>query len=624
MHSYLLEGQAKPITCELKDLEPISIILVNGTNYEPIWDQLVRRYHYLGYSKMYGPRVKYLVASQEKLLAAISYNRATLKVGVRDRYIGWDDALKRQHLDRVVCNNRLLILPWVRVQNLASYLLSKTLTLLRQDWLCLYGTSLFLAETFVDRSCYEGTCYKGAGWQELGQTQGFAKAGKVYIYHGNRKTVFVKVLDKRFRKQLGVMPDSRPLHMCKVKRGRGTEMMLFQPDYDPEILNECGITEDDASAVSDMLQRYLDNYQPCYRRSDQKRLADTFIKGLLSDLERKSIEPVALRYSGIKGVRPMQMFFKHSTFDDEKMLKIYQNELASLIADEDGMLNIDGSDFPKKGSNSIGVARQYCGILGKTENCQAGVFIGYTSTKGYGLVDRRLYMPQKWFAHEYTKLRKQCGVPEELVFSTKTQLASNMLKHVIADGCFPAKWIGCDSAFGCDREFLESLPKSCYYFADVRSSQLVFPGMPEMQIPPPKATGRKHKYERPSFPPVKVADYAVDESTPWQRIILAEGAKGPIIADVKCVRCVSCYSSTKYGNYVVPKEPVWLYIRRYANGRIKYSLCNAPEDTPMEVLNRVATMRWPIEQCFEECKSIWAWGITKPAPTKPGTGICCL
>jgi len=127
--------------------------------------------------------------------------------------------------------------------------------------------------------------------------------------------------------------------------------------------------------------------------------------------------------------------------------------------------------------------------------------------------------------------------------------------------------------------------------------------MPEMIIPPSKTKGRKYKYPRPSFPPVKVADYANDEHLPWQRIVLAEGAKGPIVADVKCVRVVVCTSSTPYGNYLVPKEAVWLYIRRYANGRIKYSLCNAPEDTPMEVLNRVATMRWPIEQCFEECKS---------------------
>jgi SRSO17 transposase len=380
-------------------------------------------------------------------------------------------------------------------------------------------------------------------------------------------------------------------------------MLLSIPDYDPNILEQCGIDENESSMVSDMLEQYLEHYRPSYKRSEQKQLADTFIKGLLSDLDRKSIEPVALRYIGAEGVRPLQMFFKNSTFDDDKMLEIYQRQLATLIGEEDGMLNVDGSDFPKKGSHSVGVARQHCGILGKTENCQAGVFVGYSSTKGYGLVDRRLYMPESWFSEAYAGLRKQCAVPDDLTFRTKNQLASEMLQAVAATGTFPFRWVGCDSAFGCDRAFLESLPEGCYYFADVRANELVFPGMPEMTIPPSKTTGRKYKYPRPSFPPVKVADYANDEQLPWQRIVLAEGAKGPIVADVKCVRVVVCTSSTPYGNYLAPKEAVWLYIRRYANGRIKYSLCNAPEDTPMEVLNRVATMRWPIEQCFEECKS---------------------
>ena len=321
MHGNILEAKAAPITCELRELEPINIILVNGTPFEPTWDRLVRRYHYLGYSKMYGPRVKYLAMYQDKPLAAISFNRATLKVGVRDRFIGWDDTLKRQHLDQVVCNNRLLILPWVRVRNLASYLLSRTLRLLKEDWLRLYGTSVFLVETFVDRSLYLGTCYKGAGWQQLGETQGFAKAGEAYIYHGNRKTVFVKVLDKQFRKQLGVEPDSRPLHPRRAEKGRGTRVILSKPDYDPEILAACGIKAADVSAVSEMLEQYLETYRPCYHRLEQKHLVDTFIKGLLSDLERKSIEPVALRYSGVKGVRPLQMFFKNSPFAEAKMLK---------------------------------------------------------------------------------------------------------------------------------------------------------------------------------------------------------------------------------------------------------------------------------------------------------------
>ncbi len=314
-------------------------------------------------------------------------------------------------------------------------------------------------------------------------------------------------------------------------------MILSKPDYDPNILKACGLDQADIVTVSKMLDLYLKKYQPCYKRSDQKRLTDTFIKGLLSDLDRKSIEPVALRYSGPKGVRCMQMFFKNATFDDAKMLEIYQQQMSSLIGEESGMLNVDGSDFPKKGTNSVGVARQHCGILGKTENCQAGVFLGYSSKKGYGLLDRRLYIPQKWFSDEYAKLRKECAVPEDLAFHTKIQLASMMLHQVIASEKFPFKWVGCDSFFGCDRAFLESLPKDCYYFADVRAKTLVFPEMPEMILPPSKSTGRKPKHAKPSLSPVSVETYAADETIPWQRIILAEGAKVPIIADIKCIRC---------------------------------------------------------------------------------------
>lgn len=125
-----------------------------------------------------------------------------------------------------------------------------------------------------------------------------------------------------------------------------------------------------------------------------------------------------------------------------------------------------------------------------------------------------------------------------------------MLQAAAASGTFPFRWVGCDSAFGCDRAFLESLPEGCYYFADVRANELVFLGMPEMTIPPSKTKGRKYKYPRPSFPPVKVADYANDEQLPWQRIILAEGAKGPIVADVKCVR--SAYAFCHDGTFVYP------------------------------------------------------------------------
>ena len=108
---------------------------------------------------------------------------------------------------------------------------------------------------------------------------------------------------------------------------------------------------------------------------------------------------------------------------------------------------------------------------------------------------------------------------------------------------------------------------------------------------------------RASQKPIPVSSIADDVSIPWQRVILAEGAKGPIVAEVKCLRVIDSRDITNSRHYPLPNKEVWLYIRRFSDGRIKYSLCNAPADTPMETLNKVATMRWPIEQCFEECKS---------------------
>ena len=300
----------------------------------------------------------------------------------------------------------------------------------------------------------------------------------------------------------------------------------------------------------------------------------------------------------------MQIFFKNSSISQEELLLIQQRNAAALIGEADGMLNVDDSDFPKKGRNSVGVARQHCGVLGKTDNCQAGVFLGYSSRKGYTLLDRRLYMPEQWFQEEYGSLRSDCEVPQELTFKTKNQLTAEMVQWAAQHG-MPYRWIGCDSAFGVDREFLSGLPESSYYFADVHSNNLVWLEMPEMQIPGKEGTskkGRPYSHPRPSCPPVNVSDIAQDDRYPWETTVLAEGSKGPILARTKCLRVIRAGTSTRFGNYIMPLNEDWLYIRKYGNDRIKYSFCNAPADIARSELDRAATMRWPIEQCFEECK----------------------
>ncbi|MHB1128056.1 MAG: IS701 family transposase [Bacillota bacterium] len=579
---------------KLHEFLPLDIYMVGKTEQEPLWDHIVRTYHYLGYEKMFGPRLKYLVLYQGQPIAALSYNRAALTVGVRDSYLGWTPAQKQALLSRVVNNNRFLILPWVRICNLASYLLSVTLKRLRLDWVTLYQTEPYLVETFVDLDRYYGTCYRAANWRYLGETRGFAKVGKAFVYHGHRKGVFIYELNPKFRRLIAEDPSRLPSPPT-VNR-RVPNMMLQLPDWHPELITEIGLNDQEVAQLGVLLDEYLAYYQGCYNRSEQRTHGETMVKGLLSDLDRKSIEPIALRYRDEDAVRPMQFFMKRPTWDDAKMMDLYHKRLARIVNEPNGMITVDGSDFPKKGAQSVGVDRQYCGVLGKTDNCQAGVFIGYAGLNGYGLIDRRLYIPADWFREDHKTLRQQCGIPEDATFRTKPQLAVEMINHVLAKGDFQARWIGCDSAFGSNREFRLALPKSCWIFADVHANQLVWLAETNWEMPQYKGQGRRPEKLIPSMQPIPVSAIAEDGAIPWQTVVLAEGAKGPIIAQVKIYRVVEHTQGQ-------PGDDLWLYIRQYENGRIKYALCNAPADTPLEQLHQGATLRWPIEQCFEECKS---------------------
>jgi SRSO17 transposase len=129
-----------------------------------------------------------------------------------------------------------------------------------------------------------------------------------------------------------------------------------------------------------------------------------------------------------------------------------------------------------------------------------------------------------------------------------------------------------------------------------------------MSLPIQPKTGRNHKYEVPAFAPIQVKQIAEDDSIPWKKTELSEGSKGIIYADVKCLRCVSCRTATSSGNYVYPHTDIWLYIRRYENKDIKYYISNAPAIMTVNELHEAATLRWPIEQCFEECKSFLGMG----------------
>jgi hypothetical protein len=259
------------------------------------------------------------------------------------------------------------------------------------------------------------------------------------------------------------------------------------------------------------------------------------------------------------------------------------------------MITGDECGLPKKGEESVGVARQYCGNLGKVDNCQVGVMMGYVSARGYSIVDSELYMPKQWFEDCHAEKRKKCGVPSGTKFRTKNEILMNMITNAVKSGKFSAKYVGVDSAYGGDTNFLDSLPDGLIYFADVPVDTKVFGVRPETFTAEYSGRGRKPVKLMTTFSPLTVKVPAEDENTPWNTVVLGIGAKGPIITEDKIIPIVESRGD-------LPGKDVWLYVRKLEDGKIKYSLCNAPIDSTAEDIRKPALMRWSIEQCFKECK----------------------
>src|SRR5680860_940915 len=431
-----------PFVEEIHEIKSALVIkLVSRTEWEGLWNHLVKSYHYLGYNSMIGPRVKYLVWFKERPIAAISYSQASYWLGMRDTFIGWSEEERKRNLQHVLNNNRFLICPWVHVKNLASHIIALSIKRLKHDWPILYRKEPYLLETFVDRTHYKGTCYKASNWHYVGETSGYGKIGVTYQYHGNKKGVFLYPLKKNFKQLMGCT--GKPLRVLKNNKHLERITMQLQKNTWHEGLLEEANVRGIVDKLPEMLMKFMDPFQSCFQRSEQIFNLNVYIKGLLSNLKRKSAEPIALEYTdNPRGPRNLQHFMKESNWKDEEASKIYQKGQSERLSDIEGMITVDESGFQKKGKNSVGVARQYCGSVGKVENSQVGVFVGYSGPKGYGLVAAQLFMPEKWFGEDYKELRKECAVPEDLTFQTKPQIALNTVHEIMESGLFKAKWIG--------------------------------------------------------------------------------------------------------------------------------------------------------------------------------------
>ena len=208
------------------------------------------------------------------------------------------------------------------------------------------------------------------------------------------------------------------------------------------VVDECEVPETDVARLLEELQAFLDPYLPLFGRRENHGHALMYLEGRLQRLERRTLEPIANEHSVHR--RPLQYFVGAGLWEDEPVRGRLCEQVAKEIGTKDGVLILDASGLPKKGEHSVGVQRQWCGRLGKEENCQVGEFLAYASPKGHTLVDCRLYLPKSW-AMDRTR-RRQAHVPKDVAFKTGWELAYEMVRE--RSSVLPHQWVVGDDAYG--------------------------------------------------------------------------------------------------------------------------------------------------------------------------------
>jgi len=382
------------------------------------------------------------------------------------------------------------------------------------------------------------------------------------------------------------------------------------------------LTTTEVEALAEELTAYHAHFAPFFARSEQRGWAAIYLRGLLiADIPRKNVEAIALRLLGAgegadRRVRALQQFIGEGGWDYDAILAEHRRLVDESLGEADGVLIVDGSDIAKRGDHSAGAARQWCGSTGKTDLCQAGVFLGYASRKGYTLLDRRLYLPKEWFAADHRARWDACRIPKDTPLASKTELAGRMVEAAVAGG-LRAGWLTCDEWYGRDSSFLDRVAAAgLAYLAEVGKSTRVWPLLdlvtgeprahPQTWTPPRNPSGKGRTPVRVRLQPNSPAPLRVDAlaaqlpADQWHRYRVLEGARGPLVADFAALRAVAVRDG-------LPGPEVWVVLRRplVESGEqpeLKYFLAHAPADTPLATLVRVSGMRWPIESCFEEGK----------------------
>ncbi|MBI1188264.1 MAG: IS701 family transposase [Alphaproteobacteria bacterium] len=374
---------------------------------------------------------------------------------------------------------------------------------------------------------------------------------------------------------------------------RGTEsdgslpMSLLDHPQAQALLADAVLTPEAVRGCQDRLTDFLRRYLPRFRRIEQRANVVLVLRGLLSGLQRKTCEPIAVE-AGVHR-KPIQFLVGAGKWDDEAVMAELRRHVAEELADERAVLVLDATTFPKSGDDSCGVGRQWCGRLGKQENCQRGIFLAYAARGGYAPLDRQLYLPKDW-ADDPTR-RTKTHVPEAIVFREGWRIAADLIRRCGPD--LPHRWVTGDDEFGRPAQFRAWLRgEGERYVLDVPCDTIV---RDREQDPPARQGGRGRGRV---VPWCRVdAWVARQPETRWTRLTVRQGEKGPLRVDAMTVRV-----RTKLEQRIGPEERLVVMRTVEAEPRIHYALSNASAEEPLEELVRARFERHRIEEVFESAK----------------------
>jgi SRSO17 transposase len=365
-------------------------------------------------------------------------------------------------------------------------------------------------------------------------------------------------------------------------------MSLMDHPVAQALLADAVLTPEQVRGCRDRLTAFLQRYLPCFYRAEQRTNATLVIRGLLSGLQRKTCEPIAVE-AGVHR-KPIQFLVGAGKWDDEAVMAELRRDVGEVLGDERAVLILDPSAFPKTGTESCGVTRQWCGRLGKQDNCQLGVFLVYAAPGGYAPLDRRLYLPKDWAADPAR--RAKAHVPEDVEFREAWRIAVGLLERCRKG--LPHAWVTGDDEMGRPAQLRAWLRRHGErYVLDVPCNTSIRDL--ECRRPRRRRAGRGRKREVPFC---RADTWAARQpESRWTRLLIRDGERGPLRVDAMAVRV-----RAKQGRRIGPEERLVVMRTVEEKPQIHYALSDAGPEVSLAELVRVRFTRHRIEEVFGAAK----------------------